>query len=303
MISILLSTYNGENYLKEQLDSLFNQTYQDFKIIVRDDGSTDTTLKILKSYDLEIMSSDKNLGARRSFNALLEYALQKEECKYFMFCDQDDVWMEDKIEKTLQKMREVEKNSDEAVLIHTDLVVVDEMLDTLNNSFWNYQNLNPKNRAFPNFIVQNNITGCTVMINKKLAKLSLPIPAETIMHDWWLGLVASEFGQISYLEERTMLYRQHTSNDTGAKSFNFSFLFENAQKIYKNRKNMLDKYIIQSEKFLEVYHDKLDEDTIKMLKAFCDIKSMSWWSRVMILRKYRLYKQDFFRNMGFMILS
>jgi hypothetical protein len=136
------------------------------------------------------------------------------------------------------------------------------------------------------------------MINKKLAKLSLPIPDETIMHDWWLGMVASCFGTIEYVDEPTIYYRQHRANDTGAKSFNFSFLFENAQKIYQNRKNMLDKYIIQSEKFLEVYHEKLDEDNTKMLKDFCDIKSLSWWSRVMILRKYRIYKQDFWRNIG-----
>ena len=299
-IIILLSTYNGEKYLKEQLDSLFDQTCKEFKVIVRDDGSTDGTLGILNSYDLEIMPSSKNLGARDSFGTLLEYALQKDDKEYIMFCDQDDVWKKNKIDKTLQKMKEVEKEGKQAVLIHTDLVVVDESLQVLNNSFWDYQNLNPKNSNFSHFVIQNNITGCSVMINKKLAKLALPIPKETIMHDWWLGLVASKFGKIAYLNEPTILYRQHLANDTGAKRFDIRFLAQNAKKTYKNRKQMFDKYIIQAKKFLEVYQNQLDEETIKMLKDFSNIKSNSWWNRFMILKKYKLFKQDFWRNIGFL---
>ena len=108
-IFILLSTYNGEKYLKEQLDSLFSQNYKDFKLIVRDDGSTDKTKEILNSYDIELLSSCENLGVKKSFETLLKYAYENSDAEYFMFCDQDDVWNNDKIEKTLEEMKRLEK--------------------------------------------------------------------------------------------------------------------------------------------------------------------------------------------------
>ncbi len=302
-IIILLATHNGESYISAQLNSILEQTNTSWKLLIHDDNSTDNTVDIIKQYQkqysskIQFIDDDISFGnASDNFNFLLGYI----DTEYIMFCDQDDVWKKDKIDKTLQKMKEVEKEGKQAVLIHTDLVVVDESLQVLNNSFWDYQNLNPKNSNFSHFVIQNNITGCSVMINKKLAKLALPIPKETIMHDWWLGLVASKFGKIAYLNEPTILYRQHLANDTGAKRFDIRFLAQNAKKTYKNRKQMFDKYIIQAKKFLEVYQNQLDEETIKMLKDFSNIKSNSWWNRFMILKKYKLFKQDFWRNIGFL---
>ena len=144
-IYILLSTYNGEKYLKEQLDSLFSQSYKDFKLIVRDDGSNDKTLDILKKYDIELLPSFGNLGVKKSFEKLLKYASENNEAKYFMFCDQDDVWKSDKIEKTLKKMQELENlyGNNMPLLIHTDLEVVNENLKTINHSMWQYEKINP----------------------------------------------------------------------------------------------------------------------------------------------------------------
>jgi glycosyltransferase involved in cell wall biosynthesis len=295
-IIIILSTYNGERYLKEQLDSLYNQTYQNFKIIVRDDGSTDTTLEILKAYNLEIMPSNENLGAKGNFNALLEYALQKEDSDYFMFCDQDDVWMEDKIEKTLKLMKEIEYK-DKAVLIHTDLSVVDESLNIIDNSFWDYQKLNPNYKLLSNLLIQNNITGCTMMINRSLVKLSFPIPDSAIMHDWWLGLVASEFGVIEYIDEPIILYRQHENNDTGAKKHNFSYMKKNFFKLIK--KDMeLHKYHRQASSFLDIYKDMLSAEKMVMLNDFIHIEDKSKFKRIYTLWKYKFIKQGFFRNIG-----
>ena len=108
-IIILLSTYNGAKYLKNQIDSLASQTYDDFRIIARDDGSSDESLAILKLYDkIEIVDSRQNLGAKGSFAELLEYAVEHTDGEFFMFCDQDDVWKNDKIEKTLAKIQEMQ---------------------------------------------------------------------------------------------------------------------------------------------------------------------------------------------------
>ena len=148
MIVILLSTYNGEKYIKQQLDSLFSQTYKDFEIIVRDDKSMDNTLEILKSFDIKLVDSTQNLGAKKSFASLLEYAIQNSDAEYFMFCDQDDIWEKDKIEKTLKKMEEMGSEfGNVPLLVHTDLKVVDEKLNILSASMWKYQNINPSSNS------------------------------------------------------------------------------------------------------------------------------------------------------------
>ena len=228
-IVILLSTYNGGRYLKEQLNSIFSQSYKDFEIIARDDGSSDETINILKSYNIKILDTDKNLGAKLSFSTLLNYAVRNTDAEYFMFCDQDDIWKTDKIEKTIAKMKELEKtNSDLPLLVHTDLEVVDEKLNVLNKSFWKYEKRDPSLNSINRLIMQSTVTGCTMMINRKLAEMSFPVSENSIMHDWWISMVASSFGKIAYLEESTISYRQHSSNDTGSKKFGLSLILKKA---------------------------------------------------------------------------
>lgn len=207
------------------LDYLFSQTYKNFEIIARDDGSQNKTFEILHSYNITIIDSKENLGAKGSFGELLEYAVQNSDADYFIFCDQDDVWEDDKIEKTLVKMQEMQSQyHDEALLVHTDLKVVDEKLNILDDSFLKYERIKSQVNSLNRLLMQNTITGCTVMINKKLAYLALSIPSDSIMHDWWIGLIASKFGKIGYLDEATILYRQHGNNDTGSKKNNLSYI-------------------------------------------------------------------------------
>lgn len=299
-VLILLSTYNGEKYLKEQLDSLFSQSYKNFEIIARDDVSIDKTVKILKSYNINILDSKKNLGPKKSFAALLEYALENTEAEYFIFCDQDDIWKKDKIEKTLNKMQSMEKTfSNIPLLVHTDLEVVDDRLNVLSDSFWKYEKKNPSLNRLNRLLMQSTVTGCTMMINRKLAKISLPIPQKCIMHDWWMSLVATQFGQISFISDATILYRQHANNDTGSSKFDIQkiiskgmmFLFYD--ELYKH----LDKNINQSKDFLKLYKKKLNKEEKIMLENFMNIKSKSFFEKRKILLKYGLLKQGFYRNL------
>ena len=261
-VSILLSAYNGSKYIKEQLDSIFNQTYKNIEIIVRDDGSSDNTIEILKSYNIKPIDTKINLGAMGSFEDLLKYALQNSNSDYFMFCDQDDVWDTKKVEKTLAKMEEMEKEfGNIPLLVHTDLEVVDEKLNTINSSFMNFQKINPGINKFHNLLIQNTITGCTVMINRKLAQKSLPIPNGVIMHDWWIGLVASQFGKIGYVDESTIKYRQHTSNTIGAKGFDTTFVLKSISK-----KVSLGGNISQANAFLKKFRN---EKKVFTLFVFC----------------------------------
>ncbi len=301
-VNILISTYNGGKYLNQQLDSLFSQTNNNFEIIARDDGSNDETLEILHSYNITIIDSKKNLGAKGSFGALLEYAVQNTESEYFMFCDQDDVWEGDKIERALVKMHEIETSCpDKPILVHTDLKVADENLKVLDNSMWNYECINPKLNTLNRLLIQNTITGCTVMINKKLAQISLQIPDEAVMHDWWIGLVASEFGKIGFIDESTIQYRQHASNSIGAKGFSYVNILKKGFSIFLNRSlyiKHLDINIKQVKAFLAIYKERLDNDTIEMLEDFITIEEKSFWQKRKILIKHKLLKQGFIRNVG-----
>ena len=293
-ISILLSTYNGEKYLKAQLDSLFSQSYKNFKLIARDDSSSDKTLEILKSYDIELLPSNENLGVKSSFETLLKYAFENSDADYFMFCDQDDVWNQDKVKLTLQKMYEMEKlYKNTPILVHTDLEVVDENLHTINPSFMKLQNLNEKKNRLNNLLIQNTITGCTVMINRDLAKLCLPMSSNAIVHDWWVGLVASYFGKIGYVDDSTIKYRQHTSNTIGAKGFDIGFVLKSISK-----KVSLGGNISQSKGFFQQFKNELDEDTIEMLQEFISLEQKTWWQKRAVLLKYKLFKQGFIRNTG-----
>jgi glycosyltransferase involved in cell wall biosynthesis len=276
------------------MDSLLSQTNKNVEILVRDDGSNDKTLEILKSYNIKPMEAQENLGAKRSFAELLSYAVANTDSEYFMFCDQDDVWHDKKVEKTLAKMQEMKQQfGDIPLLVHTNLEVVDESLNTINDSFMNFQKINPIKNNFHNLLIQNTITGCTVMINRKLAEKCLPIPNDAIMHDWWIGLVATQFGEIGYVDEPTIKYRQHTSNTIGAKGFSVSFVLKSVSK-----KVNLSRNISQAKAFLEQFSDELDADTITMLKDFTTLEQKSWWQKRVVMWKYKLLKQGLIRNAG-----
>lgn len=297
-IGILLSTYNGNKYIIEQLESLLFQNYNEkIEIIVRDDYSSDSTVDILKTNNINLIDTKKNLGAKRSFSELLNYAILNSDAEYFMFCDQDDVWENDKVEKTLAKMQEMEqKFGDIPLLIHTDLEVVDAKLNTINSSFMEFQKIDHSRKSFNNLLMQNIITGCTVMINRKLAQKCLPISGGAIMHDWWIGLVASKFGEIGYLDEVTIKYRQHASNTIGAKGFSYWGIIKKGFDI--SYKIKIDTNITQAKAFLEQFRDELDDETIKMLQEFSTLEQKSWWQKRAVLLKYKLFKQGFIRNVG-----
>ncbi len=234
-IAILLPTYNGEEYLSEQIDSLLSQSHDNFIIVTRDDGSTDDTRAIIARYaskfpnHFHVVASDgKNLGACASFSLLMEYVLDAQESlgltsAYMMFCDQDDVWHENKISKSVSSLLTLEKRyPNRACLVHCDLKVVNDERGLLAKSFFSYQGIRPAKRSFARFLVSNSVTGCTAIINEKLAALATPIPPQAIMHDWWVALLAAAFGHIETLDEALIDYRQHEKNTVGAKPYQSS---------------------------------------------------------------------------------
>ena len=229
-IAILLATYNGDRFLSAQLDSILAQSYSNYVLVVRDDCSSDGTFAILQKYlaahpkQICLLPADSaNLGASGSFSCLLNHVLKHKhqlglEHAYMMFCDQDDVWRENKIEIEVEAMLQAEAGNQQIpVLVHSDLEVVSESLTLIAPSFTRYQGLEIQRNQFNNIVISNLVTGCTALINEALALQACPISRQAIMHDWWLALAASAFGKLVYLDTPLVRYRQHGRNTIGAK--------------------------------------------------------------------------------------
>ncbi|MGI5850189.1 MAG: glycosyltransferase family 2 protein [Christensenellales bacterium] len=223
-VAIVMATYNGEKYIEEQVESLQKQTYPHWKLFISDDMSSDRTVNIVKRLcetdkRISLLKTDKNLGVTLNFLNALETVFNLNQFDYFMFSDQDDVWMPDKIELTIKYMKEQEKNAD-IVLVHTDLRVVDETAQTIIcESYKRFAGLkNIEENVFERLLAQPFVFGCTVMINKELVKRLFPIPANVYAHDSWASLVAAGLGKVAYLNVPTISYRQHNSNASGGTS-------------------------------------------------------------------------------------
>jgi glycosyltransferase involved in cell wall biosynthesis len=295
IVTILLSTYNGEKYLEELINSLKAQTYPNIEIIARDDNSHDLSIKILEKQNIKIIRGE-NVGAKKSFEILLKYTLRNTSNNYFMFCDQDDVWSDNKITDSIKLMKTLEKKfgKQTPLLVHTDLQVVNEQLKQLHASFWKYENINPKRNSLNELLLQNTITGCTLLINRKLAELSLPIGKAAIMHDWWIALVASSFGKIGVLEKVTLKYRQHENNKIGAVKFTF---FNGISKILLNN-NILKKNFLQAKEFFDTYKNILALEKKQTVEHFVSIEKYRFLQKRIALVKNRFFKHGILRNIG-----
>lgn len=307
MVDIALATYNGEVNLVQQLDSIVNQEYSDWRLLVRDDVSSDQTPLILDAYAKKfpekfktIANSGQNLGSCQNFSEILRHS----DAKYVMFSDQDDVWLPDKITKTLAKMKEMEctYGSDVPLLVHTDFKIVDSNLNLLAASGWDYQKIDPiKGASFNRLLVQNVPTGCTTMINKSLCELVLPIPPEARMHDCWVGLVAGMFGHLGFIKEPTLMYRQHGSNVTGAVPWGLPHIIRQLSKL-RELKEMIQKSRRQAGAFNQRYHDRLSQENRKMIDIYSGLSEHNCISRKYYIVKYGFYYVGLIRNVGMFIL-
>ncbi len=306
-IDILLSTFNGAKYLREQLDSVLKQTYPHWRIIIRDDGSKDNTINIINDYlklhpeKIELITDEfGNIGACQSYAKLIGFS----DADYIMFADQDDVWLQDKISISMGKMTEYENKNSKLipVLIHTDLKVVDNRLSCINESFMNYQGLNGNRVHLNQLILQNCVTGCTVLINKSLKDIISPINNNTRMHDWWIAIIASIFGEIIYIDQVTICYRQHSLNTIGAKKKHNIIM--TLLKPFKLNKVKKDLYlaIYQAKSILENKKNGLSDYQKKILNGLSQFEEFSFLKKRVFLIKYSLFKYGFRGNIGLFIL-
>ncbi|MCB1679460.1 MAG: glycosyltransferase family 2 protein [Halioglobus sp.] len=224
-LSIVMATYNGMPYICEQIKSIQAQSLTHWRLLVRDDGSTDGTVEAVAHFAsgdprIILLASDvgTRLGPGLNFNAALGEALSTDSDLFFL-SDQDDVWDPNKLSVQSQHFPKG-GTEDTPLLIHSDLMVVDEDLNPMHDSLVRYMGLSP-NPAVPlNYLLTRNfVTGCATACNRRLIEEALPLSDRAIMHDWWLALTAAATGQIEHLQLRLVKYRQHGSNSLGVKGF------------------------------------------------------------------------------------
>ena len=221
MIDILLSTYNSEKYLAEQLESVMNQIETEWRMLWRDDGSTDRTAEIYRGFSASdsrfvVVEKGQNIGAMCGFETLLKQS----KSDYIMFCDHDDVWLPEKIGNTMKVMTEAEQEygKDTPILVYSDLKLADSQLNIIDNSFWHYAGIIPELiMDFATLAGVNCVTGCTMMINKAAKRVSLPFGKHAMMHDHVIALqVMAHGGHLVKNTRSDILYRQHGDNVVGA---------------------------------------------------------------------------------------
>lgn len=229
-VLVLLPVYNGERFLTEQVASVLAQTGVHVHILCRDDGSRDASRALL--HELQLRHSAQmtviddelgNLGASGNFSRLMQLALDMHfgplgQARYIALSDQDDVWHPEKLGTAMATMQQLEReHPGKPALVHSDLRLVTEEGQEIAPSMARYQGLRTELSGFSAQLLSNTLTGCTSLMNRALLEKGLPVPAEAIMHDWWLSLVASALGTRRYLDQPLIDYRQHASNAIGAK--------------------------------------------------------------------------------------
>jgi len=222
---IVLATFDAGDRLDAQIESIRAQTHEQWQLIARDDGSSDDTRDRLARWaarDARITILSDELGhldAGTNFSVLLDRAVE-EGAEWIALSDQDDVWLPHKLDVQLERARQVGATRTGPILIHSDLEVVGEHLEPMHPSLLSFQGIRHEPDApLQTLLIQNFVTGCSVLVNRALLEVALPIPAGAIMHDWWLALCAAACGRIEFVPDVTVRYRQHASSQIGAKHY------------------------------------------------------------------------------------
>lgn len=304
-IIVLMATYNGEKYIEEQIESILNQTYKNIDIYIRDDGSTDKTMIIIEKYIKKykniffIKDNYTSHGSSNNFLNIIKYIKNnKIKYDYCMFSDQDDFWLNSKVEKSVNEI--MKYNNEKPVLVHSDLFVVDSNLNLIDKSFMSYRSLKYDECSFNKLLIQNNVTGCTMIMNKRLIDLIPNNENENkiAMHDWWITLIAAVFGEIHYLNESTIKYRQHSNNVIGATKVK-SFRFILNRLFHKNYiRESLNKAIFQAIEFKKIYYSEMSKKEQKLINEFILLREENKLKKIYKIMKYKFLKQGIIQIIG-----
>ncbi len=296
MVAVLLATYNGELYISKTLESLVNQTYEDYVIYIHDDGSADKTLDIAKEYQKKypqkvvIIDHPYFGSATKNFLFLLESV----KADIYMFADQDDIWDKKKVE-ILVKEYYKEGENDNPLLLFSDMSVIDSDGVSISDSYFDYCNLKADRHKLNQIIAQNVVPGCASLFNSPLRKevLKCANRDNIIQHDWWLACVAAATGNIIYVDKKLVHYRNHGKNVIGA---NKDWLLRDVQKIFSNSirhsvtesKNRTKRFVRQA---MELSNTDIKNNKDKtMIMELSEFFRKGKLGRLKLLIKYRIMR-------------
>ncbi len=288
MLTLLLAVYNGMPYLEEMTTSLQRQTFPDFQVLVRDDGSRDGSIDFLEKLVCAdsrfhlIRDSVSRLGPAGNFMVLLRKARGN-----VAFCDQDDVWAPDRLECGLETLRKAEATFGKSMplLVHSDLRVIDGEGRLLYPSFVRHQGWDLMTTDLRTLLVTNHVTGSTMLINEPLRSLGAMAPQDIFMHDWWLAKVCAATGRLVPIPKCLVDYRQHGGNAVGASQSNpVSRIFREVRNPGKIRRRVTETFQ-EASAMLDTYGDILPEDARRVLRTYAGIPSLPRARRFAALRR------------------
>lgn len=289
-VSIALASFNGERYIREQIDSLINQSIYPNEIIVVDDCSLDGTCEILDSLIvkypiIKYYRNIENIGVIETF----KIAISKCKSKYVALCDQDDIWEVDKLKKSLETLLLIQKLNRPAI-VFSDLKVISSKNAVLHNSFWKLQNFKIHNWNFKDILIGNIVTGCTIVMNDIMKTEVETMPNNAMMHDHWIALVAFGLGNYGIIEEPLVRYRLHSSSVTLKSKFTYFKRFKLLiSTILKPKGNYFNSNIKQAELFLNLYSHYLDKAKLEDIKFIIALKQKSPFRRKLIIGSYKYF--------------
>lgn len=300
--------------MADQIQSIQKQTFTNWRLLVRDDGSEDNTINILRELQqidsrIELITdSHGRLGTVSNYKKLCEIALAKDAQTIF-FCDQDDVWLPEKIELQLNIMRQMERKHGKncPIMIHADLLVVKADLDLISNSFFRYQHIkNIKKNPLCILLAQNYITACVSTCNRALLNLATPLPDCAVMHDWWFAICAAACGKIGFIDKPLVLYRQHGANTIGAKGFLNGLIPNNNLNIrYHSGKDNFIQSVYQASQLKERIQNReanISSNEMNRIEAYSKCLEMKKVRRWRIMTKYGIRRQGIVYQLLFYFL-
>lgn len=301
MIDILLATYNGAPFIRRQLDSILEQSYTDWRLLIRDDGSKDDTARICHGYaskypdKISIVTEGSNSGsATGNFAILLRHA----GAGCVMFSDQDDVWLPHKVQTTLTAMHRLEAQIGPGIpaLIYTDLQVTDGALSLLNPSLMRHLNRNPHLNNDPRRLcLESPVYGNTVMINPSLKQMIDGFPAEVVCYDWWLALIAVTFGRLEFVDQATSLFRRHGNTISAAGRHGLrNYLGKNLDQ----HRYQINRALKQCRTFYATFGPRMTSQNQALFAAAGRIPESSWLMRRYLVLRHRLFKTGAVKNLG-----
>ena len=297
MVTVLMATYRGKQYLEQQLDTILAQTVP-VRILISDDGSDDGTREMLENYagwyPEQVFLHHRTQhtgGAAGNFFWLMQEALKDEKNEYIFFSDQDDVWENNKVSVMLHRL-EKGLGKQCPILLYSDMEVVDEDLYEISPSFAAYTHQDPDRSSFAELLVENQVTGGASMINRALLTHCAMEPEICCMHDWWIALTASCFGVIEFMPRVLSKYRQHGDNVLGAKdagSFGeMKARLGRGKEVEQNYRRMLNQGIAFGRRFWK----NMDTAQRMTLRAFLALPYQSAAGRLKNIRYNHFYKNS-----------